>query len=1572
MVNGKIVNTMAMGGSSTGDQRNFGLVTTPPLPSSGFDSTQSDGMSGRIASSLPGVPRDQANLEAEKGETVLTDMNNDGNFELYSIGGNRHHSGGTPLNLPPQSFIYSDTSKMKLDKYELSEMGITSKKKLTPAKVSRGYELNKFIGILDDEHSDNITIDTAEYMLNKNKKSLSQLAFLQEAKKQFEDGVPLASYAYLTEKGMDPLQFSQQVEQISAQEAEQKMMMQLPYEQRLEMMMAKEQAQQQQAAMQQQQMMAQQQQQMGAPQGGQQGGPMHQMPDGSMMPGQSHGQEPQGMPPQGMMPPQPPMQQPMAMGKRGGQMSNLYKAQFGMDFMNPPAAVQDNTYVHPSNYMIPSSNEVSNYDQVGMLEDKYLSEDTKLLHLQPETIMANYVKDTEANLRTFQNQQQFNLNSYGQSYQSGQNPDGFSDGRNQFDPEMVDFWEDHIKNGGTPPSNPSIEYTEAYKRVYPGQVPEEVGNVDADPSEGNDPYSTSYFAPPNNNEEINNQGQNITFAKGINTNPINTGDNSEGYDASGSPLNYSNTDNPYYVGADWQKKNGGGLPKAQYNVSDNVFNQNPIVHASESTGVYTPPEVDIVPFEENYVAGQKYNNLISKYNPEGVYMNLPTTYDPGTIDQDAHTKQMKSMAMRNPIASIGVGLGAAYDSLFGSKYGGSLPKAQNGNLPLTPEEQILMNLRDAEASRLTNANNISNQNTNYTQSQNSIYPNFNIDPTTGGNRQFIKPNQHTNLFSNSPYVRPNPKFGPGFEYGGSLPKAQYGLKDTGELAEEEFTINAGNTTRPDISTSVRNFNSEEDMFYHNATGFDNVNVQKYTGMNFGLNPIAAATGVPFGFTSGTDRPVVDRSNNLANFDLSTGINVGSTEEGDRTRAYAEGRGGLGWGMGNNWSRTFPNSASNTSMRSNTVHYLNPYLSGNAGLDFGLGNNESIGLEGTLNTSLSPYGKGLGANVNFKKGNFGVNAGIDDMLNNPQTTFGASYSFDQGGELSMAKRGKEINYNGETYNEKEMKRLKNSKDPAQVLLYREIMNGGPIKAKPTIDDVPERQNTEGTSSETTRIGGSEDWATNYLSDEPGAQEYRDGRYEAYVARRGTLSKKKQKEEPILGPQEYHNAYAQFQEQNAYFEKNLSQEERNTEIWDNGTNDQYIKSLEGSGMSPLLPEFISHVQSGYIGGEALKMMNPDDDITTYIQSGLDDQTVFGKAISPEDGMYGNTTNDERESTTVIENTPGEDCTNAAEMSTACDEAGGTWTPWDPETKTGCECSEKIIPPPPIKPPETPDAEFWLQDKMGIANAMDNKMSLKKYYPWAPEYNLMQIDPVFKDPTREIAAIGEQAVIAADTASSFAGPQRAAAVQAKAQGVAGKQIADAINKVQSDNVNIANTTNVKNAELEYKTQVLNNDSSKTLYDNTMLTEQNYDNALRESNAAITKQLQNAYTNRANTSNLNSIYPNFNIDPTTGGMIDITNPKAFYAQDNYVDPVSARDQYAKDYNYLIDKGVDPKKIPVYTPPNNKNRKTNAQNNEQVITGGYQQDGTSTGKFGRETRNNRLLKKGRALRNWFSPLRGN
>ena len=205
---------------------------------------------------LGGIPRTQANLEAEKGETALTDLDNDGIHELHTIGGNRHSNGGTPLNLPPQSFIFSDTAKMKFDKTELAALGIESTKKQTPAWVSKKHPLNKFIQGGADEYKDSISEETAELMLNKNKLQLSKIAFMQEAKKDFldEEGnvhVPLAAYPFLISKGVNPEEFIAKLEEINNQKAE-----------------------------------AQNQQGQGMPA---QGGPMHQMPDGTMMPGAYHG-----------------------------------------------------------------------------------------------------------------------------------------------------------------------------------------------------------------------------------------------------------------------------------------------------------------------------------------------------------------------------------------------------------------------------------------------------------------------------------------------------------------------------------------------------------------------------------------------------------------------------------------------------------------------------------------------------------------------------------------------------------------------------------------------------------------------------------------------------------------------------------------------------------------------------------------------------------------------------------------------------------------------------------------------------------------------------------------------------------------------------------------------------------------------------------------------------------------------------------------------------------------------------------------------------------------------------------
>jgi len=170
---------------------------------------------------LGGVPRDKANLEAEKGETVLTDLDNDGAHELYNIGGKRHSEGGTPLSLPPQSFIFSDTAKMKFSSDELAELGIDSKKKQTPAWASKRFKLNKFIENMNNEHSDKISDETSELMLDKNKLQLSKIAFMAEAKKDFLDeegniSVPLAAYPFLISKGIDPKEFIAKLEEIKA------------------------------------------------------------------------------------------------------------------------------------------------------------------------------------------------------------------------------------------------------------------------------------------------------------------------------------------------------------------------------------------------------------------------------------------------------------------------------------------------------------------------------------------------------------------------------------------------------------------------------------------------------------------------------------------------------------------------------------------------------------------------------------------------------------------------------------------------------------------------------------------------------------------------------------------------------------------------------------------------------------------------------------------------------------------------------------------------------------------------------------------------------------------------------------------------------------------------------------------------------------------------------------------------------------------------------------------------------------------------------------------------------------
>lgn len=216
-------------GGSTGDQTNYQLVTSP-VKLQGDQVNRDRDVSTR--KSLKSVPRDQANIEAEGGETVLSDLNNDGMFGLYNITGPSHDDGGVPMNLPDQSFVFSRDPSLFLSDEELAQFDMTnSKAGKSPAQVSRKFDLNKYYGLIKDSYADEIQVNTAEMMMDKNMRELSKLAFVQEAKKDFEDGVPLSSFVYLQEQGVDPMQFKQQIEGITEQAAKADMLRSLPPEQ---------------------------------------------------------------------------------------------------------------------------------------------------------------------------------------------------------------------------------------------------------------------------------------------------------------------------------------------------------------------------------------------------------------------------------------------------------------------------------------------------------------------------------------------------------------------------------------------------------------------------------------------------------------------------------------------------------------------------------------------------------------------------------------------------------------------------------------------------------------------------------------------------------------------------------------------------------------------------------------------------------------------------------------------------------------------------------------------------------------------------------------------------------------------------------------------------------------------------------------------------------------------------------------------------------------------------------------------------------------------------------------------
>lgn len=178
-----------------GGQSNYGL----DLGQKNVYSDMTDNPYESVSNTLQPIDREDANIEAERGETAYGDFNNDGHNEHMVIGGKRHSQGGTPLNVPEGTFIYSDTKKLRIGGPVLGQFGKSpdTKQKYTPAQLAKQYDVNKYKAILDDPYSDKMAKSTAARMIDNYEKKLGGLALVQEAMKGFPQGIPNVAMSVL-------------------------------------------------------------------------------------------------------------------------------------------------------------------------------------------------------------------------------------------------------------------------------------------------------------------------------------------------------------------------------------------------------------------------------------------------------------------------------------------------------------------------------------------------------------------------------------------------------------------------------------------------------------------------------------------------------------------------------------------------------------------------------------------------------------------------------------------------------------------------------------------------------------------------------------------------------------------------------------------------------------------------------------------------------------------------------------------------------------------------------------------------------------------------------------------------------------------------------------------------------------------------------------------------------------------------------------------------------------------------------------------------------------------------------
>lgn len=188
---------------------------------------------------------------------------------------------------------------------------------------------------------------------------------------------------------------------------------------------------------------------------------------------------------------------------------------------------------------------------------------------------------------------------------------------------------------------------------------------------------------------------------------------------------------------------------------------------------------------------------------------------------------------------------------------------------------------------------------------------------------------------------------------------------------------------------------------------------------------------------------------------------------------------------------------------------------------------------------------------------------------------------------------------------------------------------------------------------------------------------------------------------------------------------------------------------------------------------------------------------------------------------------------------------------------------------------NAPWWLQDIIKTSGAAGDLARIKRYQPWQATPQVFLPEATFYDPTRELAANTEQANLAMQAQQAFTNPQQLAAASSVAQGQALRNAADIMGRYNNLNVGLANQLNQQRTDIMNQASANQAAMNTQLWDKYTTVNQQFDNSKALARQKLRQSYIDAITNKAKTQALNTLYPNFYTDGSSGGYV--------YADPNY-----------------------------------------------------------------------------------------